>query len=309
MIQTERQGYWHLFWVSLPFMLASGAYVTGILVTEEVFGDRIYAIPAPIGSVFGLAVAVFLGFRMNAAYDRWWESRKILGELTNETRAFVQKLAVYSNPRNLVAQDPATIREQTTDAIDLTIFYVRQLGRELHGEFHTPPASGEAALLARDGVALAHKRTQETLLALGRSLEDRFAASRSLEKIDVLQHLDRFYAVQGRAERIRSTPFPKIYAAFTRMTVGGYVLLLPFIIGDIDPGGENSWIELLAIPLMTVVSTAFLTIDHLANLYGEPFTAHPTSVPIDRICERLVENCREVRRKLAPEKSRTTSLS
>jgi len=298
MIQTERQGYWHLWWVSLPFMLASGAYVTGMLFAEEMFGDGIYVIPAPIGSVFGLAVAFFLGFRMNAAYDRWWESRKIFGELTNETRAFVQKLVVYSNPRNLVTQDPTTICTQTTDAIDLTIFYVRQLRREIHGTFHTPPAADDAALLAKYGVELAHKRTQETLLALGRSIEERFAVSRSLEKIDLLQHLDRLHTVQGRAERIRNTPFLKLYAAFTRVTVGGYVLLLPFVIGDIDPGGENSWLELLAIPLMTAVSTAFLTIDHLANLYGEPFAAHPTSVPIDRICERLVDDCGEVRDKL-----------
>ncbi len=51
---------------------------------------------------------------------------------------------------------------------------------------------------------------------------------------------------------------------------------------------------------MSLISTAFLTIDHLANLYGEPFSAQPTSVPIEQICERLVENCREVRCKLVP---------
>ncbi len=177
--------------------------------------------PAAIGSVFGLAVAFFLGFRVNAACDRWWEARKIFGELTNETRAFVQKLVVDSTPRNLTAQDPATIREQTMDAIDLTIFYVRQLRREIHGGLHPAPAPEEAALLARHGVELAHERTQETLSSLGRSLEERFAVGRSLEKIDLMQHLDRFYAVQGKAERIRNTPFLEIYAAFTRMTVGG----------------------------------------------------------------------------------------
>ncbi|WP_245545475.1 bestrophin family ion channel [Fluviicola taffensis] len=54
-----------------------------------------YQIPTQIGSVFGLAIAFFLGFRMNSAYDRWWEARKIFGELTNNTRSFVTKIYVY----------------------------------------------------------------------------------------------------------------------------------------------------------------------------------------------------------------------
>ena len=32
-------------------------------------------------SLLGIALAVFLGFRNNASYDRWWEARKLWGQL------------------------------------------------------------------------------------------------------------------------------------------------------------------------------------------------------------------------------------
>ncbi|MGK0414181.1 MAG: putative membrane protein [Polaribacter sp.] len=74
--------------------------------------------------------------------------------------------------------------------------------------------------------------------------------------------------------------------------------MIPFIIGDIDIGGEESHLELLAIPLFAIVSTLFLTINKLANLYGESLEENKTSVPIEQICQTTIENCKEVRAKL-----------
>jgi hypothetical protein len=51
--------------------------------------------------------------------------------------------------------------------------------------------------------------------------------------------------------------------------VSFYVVLIPLFIGDIDLGGEKSNLEFLAIPIMVIISTAFLTINKLANLFGD----------------------------------------
>ncbi|MFZ4542722.1 MAG: hypothetical protein ACOYOA_01640, partial [Saprospiraceae bacterium] len=77
-----------------------------------------------------------------------------------------------------------------------------------------------------------------------------------------------------------------------------YVILIPLFIGDIDLGGEDSGFEFLAIPIMVIISTAFLTINKLANLHGEPFSENITSVTIDEICKTIEQNCYEVRDKL-----------
>ena len=73
--------------------------------------------------------------------------------------------------------------------------------------------------------------------------------------------------------------------------------MIPFIIGDIDIGGEESHLELLSIPLIAILSTVFLTMNKLANLYGEPLEENKTSVPIDQICQTINKNCEEVKSK------------
>jgi len=56
-------------------------------------------------------------------------------------------------------------------------------------------------------------------------------------------------------------------------------------------------VELLAIPLFAIVSTLFLMINKLANLYGDPLEENKTSVPIEKICQNIIVNCQEVKRK------------
>ena len=75
-------------------------------------------------------------------------------------------------------------------------------------------------------------------------------------------------------------------------------MLIPFFIGDIDIGGEDNYLELLAIIIIAIIGTLFLTMNKLANLYGEPFGKNKTSVPLDKLCQRIVDNCNEVKEKL-----------
>ena len=38
--------------------------------------------PPVVGfTIFGIVLSLFLGFRNNASYDRWWEGRKLWGQL------------------------------------------------------------------------------------------------------------------------------------------------------------------------------------------------------------------------------------
>src|SRR5215212_574772 len=43
-------------------------------------------------SLIGLALAIFLGFRNNAAYDRYWEARKLWAELVHRSRTFARQV-------------------------------------------------------------------------------------------------------------------------------------------------------------------------------------------------------------------------
>lgn len=299
MVRTEKQGLLQLMKIAAPFMLITAVYTILVLWLEEYFGDHIYKISGQIGSVFGLAVAFFLGFRMNSAYDRWWEARKIFGELTNNTRSFVAKVyAYYRNADNFKATEQADLSLQAQKLMTVCILYIRQLTNEMHNHFK--PAFDEPAsqLLSEFGVNTKNKISNEILVAIAKHIEDKFSSQGNIEKGDLMQHITRFYDIQGKAERIKNTPFLMIYSAFTKIIVSFYVILIPLFVGDIDLGGEESGFEFLAVPIMVVISTAFLTINKLANLYGEPFSENKTSVAIDDICKTIEQNCEEVKAKL-----------
>jgi len=299
MIKTEKQGLIQLLKIATPFILTTTIYTVFVLGLEEYFGDHIYKISGQIGSVFGLAVAFFLGFRMNSAYDRWWEARKIFGELTNNTRSFVAKLyAYYGNLQHFKETKKDDINIKAQKIIDLIVLYIRQLKNEMHNNFNPTFDNHSNELFTEFKINKNNKISNEILVSITKEFEDNFAPSARIEKGDLMQHINRFYDIQGKAERIKNTPFLMIYSAFTKLIVSFYVVLIPLFIGDIDLGGEESGFEFLAIPIMVIISTAFLTINKLANLYGEPFSENKTSVSIDEICKTIEQNCNEVSDKL-----------
>jgi len=300
MIKTEKQGLIQLLKIATPFILITTVYTIFVLALEEYFGDHIYKISGQIGSVFGLAVAFFLGFRMNSAYDRWWEARKIFGELTNNTRSFVAKIyAYYGNEQHFKEAKQNDINLKAQKIIELSILYIRQVKNEMHNNLHPTFDDQSTKLFSEFKIKRENKISNEILVAITKDIEDNFTTSARIEKGDLMQHVNRFYDIQGKAERIKNTPFLMIYSAFTKLIVSFYVVLIPLFIGDIDLGGEESGFEFLAVPIMVIISTAFLTINKLANLYGEPFSENKkTSVTIDDICMMIEQNCREVCNKL-----------
>ncbi len=46
-------------------------------------------------TVFGIALSLFLGFRNNAAYDRWWEARKLWGGLLADLRSLAREAQMF----------------------------------------------------------------------------------------------------------------------------------------------------------------------------------------------------------------------
>ncbi len=294
MIDTEKDGHLALFRVAFPYIVLCLGYASLVLMGEEFLGDHIYMISGQVGSVFGLAVAFFLGFRMNSAYDRWWEARKIVGELTNNTRSFANKLYTYfSNPNNLNQAVQGQGLAETMVTLELLSAYVLQFDAEIRNQADEGNAENDAFYL-RHQLKLTNKLTNELLLAIAGRIETAMARESALEKNDLMQHINRFYEIQGKAERIQNTPFLLIYSAFTRIVVIIYVMLMPLLIGDIDLGGEDSGFEFLSLPIMAVIGSAFLIINRLANLYGAPFSNHNTSIPIQQLCMGLVGNVKEV---------------
>ena len=94
MIVRPRPNFWKLFFVM------RGSVVPRIL--PQIFGFALYgaavvavvkALKLDLGNagvapfaLLGVALSLYMGFRNNAAYDRWWEARKLWGQLVFEIR-------------------------------------------------------------------------------------------------------------------------------------------------------------------------------------------------------------------------------
>ena len=50
--------------------------------------------PMPV-AVVGGALGIFVSFRTNAAYARWWEGRQLWGRLINNSRMFATQVLAY----------------------------------------------------------------------------------------------------------------------------------------------------------------------------------------------------------------------
>ena len=64
------------------------------LFSKYVFHDAV-ELPAIIPSILGTALAFFIGFNNNQAYGRWWEARKIWGELVNDSRSWARQINAF----------------------------------------------------------------------------------------------------------------------------------------------------------------------------------------------------------------------
>ena len=70
----------HLVWLVLWSVLVVALY--------EYAGAEWLSIPWVPLAVIGTAVAFYVGFKNNSAYDRLWEARKIWGAIVNDSRSW-----------------------------------------------------------------------------------------------------------------------------------------------------------------------------------------------------------------------------
>lgn len=70
-------------WLRLAVTVVSAVVVTWLYETGHI-GASLSALPF---SLIGVALGIFLGFRNNTSYDRFWEGRKLWGRMVNVSRS------------------------------------------------------------------------------------------------------------------------------------------------------------------------------------------------------------------------------
>lgn len=228
-------------------------------------------------TLIGVALAIFLGFRNSASYDRYWEARKLWGSLLNDTRTLTRQALTLPEP----ARDVRPF-------VQGLIAFVHALRHQLRGT----DAVAELArwLPAEQAAALATARFKPTmiLLWLGQWLQ----GLRRDGHLDPLlaQAMERPLAglndALGGCERIAGNPLPYTYAVIIHRTVYFYCFLLPF--GLVDSIGAMT-------PLMVAfVAYTFLSLEALSEELEEPFGLSDNDLALDAMAQGIEITLREM---------------
>jgi putative membrane protein len=216
-------------------------------------------------SVLGVGLSLFLGFRNNAAYDRWWEARKLWGGLIADLRALAREAELF-----LGADDRHRL-------LRLSLAFAHHLRCQLRRQ--QPDA---ATLVWEDAPAGRADAAGAALDSMGGLLAEAKASGRidgfgSLALSDRLASLAR---AQTNCEGILTTPLPYAYSLLIFRSVYLYCLLLPLAM--IGPEG---WLT----PVFTgFVAYAFLGLAEVTEDLAHPFSASLNAIPLDALC-RVME--------------------
>ena len=262
-------------WKSLAVTTLLAVAVT---ITHGVVDGVKFSLTALPFTLMGLPLAIFLGFRNNAAYDRYWEGRKQWGELVLRSRSLARQCLSLVDPAVPFDADPLDAR---TRMLRRAIAYAHALRHRLRGSEAdadvAPWLAPEEWERLRASPNLPHALMLEMGADLARCLRERRLEACTAPALDAT--LNAMTGVAAACERIRGTPIPFSYTLLLHRTAYLYCLLLPF--GLVDTIGY-------ATPLVTViVAYTFFGLDALGDEIEEPFGSSDHDLPLDAICRTI----------------------
>lgn len=279
-------------------------------VLYKVFDFKFVGIPfLPIGTI-GTAVAFFIGFKNNQAYDRLWEARKLWGGLTNTSRNFTAQLIA-------LVEDKAVVKELLYRHIAYLNILRLQLRKtipwatsreNLHQTFRSEreelqefdqglrkilEENGKSdyyeTLRVKNNVASGILKLQ--MLDLTRLKREKYLDE--YEHSDLMKHINELFNLQGGCERLKSTPLFRQYSIFSRVFVVLFIYLLPFgLLKDLSVLAD--WGAWLTIPFSMLISWVFFTMEQIGEFSENPFDNAVNDIPIAAICRNIEIDIKEL---------------
>jgi len=265
MVMTDRVPWVLVIKLQAPMLAAIAACGLALVLLDHFGSLSLHASPTPF-QIVGVALAILVGFRNNAAYDRWWEGRKLWGGIINASRSLARQMTSFT------ADSAAAHR-----VLMRHVAWAHALAAHLRGEPAAPAAAPWLGPADADRVAGA-RNVPETLLEL--QARDLVALGMSEERLARLDStLTELANHQGGCERIRNTPLPVAYRFFTRAFVRGYCLLLPF--GLLDTLGVAT------IFVVAAMAFVFLVVETVGGLLQDPFTRGVYGLPLSAMSRTI----------------------
>ncbi len=240
--------------------------------------DKNFRSTTSMHSLLGIVLGLFLVFRTNSAYDRWWEGRKHWGSLVNNTRNLSFKLNAFLNNEHKKEQDwfnvmicnfVVALKEHLRKGVkidqlqEIEEHFIEEITKAKHKPNYILNAMYERV---------------NQLYKKGIISGDQFFI---LDK-----EIKEFTDIMGACERIKSTPIPFSYSMFIKKFIFTYSITLPF--GFVTSYGYTT------IPIVLFIFFILLSVELIAEEIEDPFGADTNDLPLDQISLNIRYNVREI---------------
>lgn len=224
-------------------------------------------------AVLSFAIALLIGFRVNAAYDRWWEARKLWGTLVNISRNLAVKVRELESPdeterqdvRNIIVAFCFGLKDHLRDEPDL---------RKLPG-FQTDPTTPRhlPSYITRHLYRVFDGWQAEGGMSDGR-----------LWVLDSEARL--LLDVCGACERIKTT-LPSIsWRSITLQSILAVLLLLPW--------GLAPTFGVWTLPLTVLITYMIVAGEAIARWVEQPFGRGEDHLDLEGMCQTIDRSVSEV---------------
>ena len=267
--------------------------------------------PLPF-SLVGVALGIFLGFRNNTSYDRFWEGRKLWGRMVNASRYFTRQILSLIGPmtaaearrltdghHNPYRGGRPTAEERAADPeLDELVHFHDEMVHRLAAYFHAVRIHlrdlGDYSPLGRllpaedvDGLEGESNPPNAILQTLSDRIREAWLRGWiHPQHVPILDRsLTDFADFQGGCERIKSTPIPFSYTALIHRIVAIYCFALPF-------GILNETKEFTPV-VVAIIAYAFFALDAVGDEIEDPFGTDANDLPLDAITTMIEVNIRQ----------------
>ncbi|HET6227095.1 MAG TPA: bestrophin family protein [Bacteroidia bacterium] len=229
-------------------------------------------------SLLGFVISLLLVFRTNTAYDRWWEGRRLWGDLVNNSRNLMLKIAAFLPEKEkerkkmfgvLISNFAFALKEHLRGG------YKEE---ELQEHTHLRFSELKTAKHIPNRISLQLFKEADRLVKDGLITEERF--------LSISDELRSFINITGGCERIRKTPIPYSYSSFIKRVILLYVITLPL--------GLTADLKWASIPIVLFIFYAFAGLELIAEEIEDPFGLERNDLPIDDLAQTIKRNIAEI---------------
>lgn len=235
---------------------------SAIVLIETLHPSYFSKVSATPFTLLGLSLSIFMSFRNNACYDRWYEARKAWGDVIVAIRSMIRETQVIKD----VGERRALLSNLCGFAHALNARLRKENELAASGEWLQPrPSAGTQDI---GGQVLLRVGQHCSALSESGVINDwRYTL--------MANHLTSLTHAQAVCERIKNTPLPFPYTLLLHRTIYLFCILLPFAMAE--PLG---WLT----PIFTaIVSYTFFGLDAIADELEDPFGRDENDLPTDAI--------------------------